>query len=184
MLRPLLKIDAPAGLNLPGRGFYQLEEDVLQVQAGCFPDSRRFFSFLESDSVRFDIDRSGRLIMIEVTVPRRNWTTVEDLKPPTIAERADVRWLDFRTSVQEPTLLTNRSRDRLLIRFTDATSWRWYTVADSLFLQVDNNCRLAAVMVTGIVDDFAGRHLARFRRQVSATPEEPILERQPAAISG
>ena len=185
MLRPQLRIETPAGRNIPGRGFYQLEEDALQAQVGFYPDSRRFFSYLESDFVRFDIDRSGRLILIEVTCPRRSWQTDENLAPPSIAEPADIRWLDFRAVMPEPELIGNRSRDQLLIRFSAADSWRWFTVANGLFVQVDRDHRLLALIVTGIVDDFAGRELASFRRQISLVPNSPGPDRRRiSTISG
>lgn len=185
MLRPQLRIDTPAGRNLPGRGFYQLEEDALQAQVGYYSDSRRFFSYLESEFVRFDIDRSGRLILIEVTCPRKNWQTDESLAPPAIAEPADIRWLDFRAAMPEPKLIGNRCRDRLLISFSAADSWRWFTVANGLLVQVDRDHRLLALIVTDIVDDFAGRELAAFRRQIGLSPNTSGADRRPiSTISG
>lgn len=160
-----LKIDTPTGELVPGRGFYQLEEDSLYVQVGEYRDNRGFFNYLESDTVRFDIDKSGRLLLIEVTLPRRRWEIEPQMTVPTIAETADIRWLDFRTRIPEPRLVTNPKQTALLIQFAPDGSWRWFKLAEAVLVQADRNHRLTAVMVTDIEDDLAGRQIAAFRHQ-------------------
>ena len=160
-----LKIDTPTGETTPGRGFYQLEEDALYVQVGTYSKHQKFFNYLESDWVRFDIDKDGRLIFIEVSIPRRRWELSTQISPPTIAEPADIRWLDFRSRIAEPRLLTNKNQTHLLIDFTSPHSWRWFTLAESVFVQTDHENRLAAVVVADIEDDLAGAQIAAFRGQ-------------------
>jgi hypothetical protein len=162
-----LKIDSPTGQVLAGRGFYQLEEDSVYVQVGEYHNGRRFFNYLESEHVRFDIDRTGRLILIEVSCPRRRWEIDEILVPPQIAEPADVRWLDFRSRIPEPRLITNPPRAALLLRFAPDHFWRWFLLAESVFIQVDANLSLAAVLISRIEDDLAGREIAAFRRLIN-----------------
>jgi len=158
-----LKVDTPTGEVTPGRGFYQLEEEALYVQVGEYSKRRRFFNYLESDWVRFDIDKYGRLIFIEVSLPRRRWELSTQISPPTIAEPADVRWLDFRSRIAEPRLQTNKRQTHLLIDFMSHHSWRWFTLAEKVFVQTDHENRLAAVMVIDIEDDLAGEQIAAFR---------------------
>ena len=158
-----LKVDTPTGEVTPGRGFYQLEEEALYVQVGEYSKRRRFFNYLESDWVRFDIDKYGRLIFIEVSLPRRRWELSTQISPPTIAEPADVRWLDFRSRIAEPRLQTNKRQTHLLIDFMSHHSWRWFTLAEKVFVQTDHEHRLAAVMVIDIEDDLAGEQIAAFR---------------------
>ena len=160
-----LKIDTPTGDTVPGRGFYQLEEDSLYVQVGEYRDNRGFFNFLESNTVRFDIDKSGRLLLIEVTLPRRRWEVDSELTAPTIAESADIRWLDFRARLPEPKLVTNPKQTALLIQFAPDGSWRWFQLAEAVLIQADRNHCLTAVMITDIEDDLAGRQIAAFRHQ-------------------
>ena len=160
-----LKIDTPTGEITPGRGFYQLEEDALYVQVGEYSKRRRFFNYLESEYVRFDFDRFGRLIFIEVSLPRRRWEVNTQLAAPTIAEPADIRWLDFRARIAEPRLLTNKKRTDLLIEFKSRHDWRWLTLAEKIFVQVDSENRLTGLMVVDIDDDLAGEQIASFRKQ-------------------
>jgi hypothetical protein len=162
-----LKIEAPTGEVTPGRGFYQLEEDSLYVQVGGFGRGHAFFSYLESDRIRFDIDKSGRLILIEVTLPRRQWTVDPHLAAPTIAEPADIRWLDFRERIPDPELITDPRRTSLLVRFSPHAAPNWYHLAEHVFLRADQDNRLAAVMVTGIEDDLAGQQIAAYRHKVN-----------------
>jgi len=159
-----LRIDSPVGAPLPGRGFYQADEERLLVQVGQFSKARHFFSYLESDHVRFDIDRDGRLMLIEVDLPRRQWPVADHLPLPTIADRADVHWLDFRAGISNPELLADQSRSHLLLRFAESQSWRWYQIAEAVLIQVDAADHLTAMMVTRIEDDLAGRRIAAFRK--------------------
>ncbi len=164
--QPNLKIDTPTGRLDPGRGFYQLEEDALYVPVGHTEDSDRFFSYLESEHVRFDVAKSGHLMAIEVDFPRRRWIVDSKLTPPTIAEPADVRWLDFRAQMAEPQLLTNDRRTVLLLQFQLSDSCGWFSLAESVLIQSDREDRLTAVMVSAIEDDLAGREIAAFRKSL------------------
>lgn len=161
---PRLRISSPAEPIVPGRGFYQLEEDVLYVQIGLFADTRRFFSYLESDYIRLDCDRAGRLIFIEVRVPRRNWPIDENLGSPEVAEMADVRWLDFRSPMDAPVLSTPPDRNGLLIRFSPQTATRNYYLADTVVVQVDDANGLVALWIGDIRDDLAGREIGAYRK--------------------
>jgi len=163
----LLKLKAPTGETLPGRGFYQLEEDALYVPVGEHNSERRFFSYLESKRVRFDIDRSGGLMLIEVDFARRRWAVDDSLKAPLIIEPADIRWLDFRQKMPDPELITNPQRSLLLIQFAPNQSSRWYSLAEDVLIQIDSNCHLNALMITTIEDDLAGRQIAAFRKLIS-----------------
>ena len=161
-----LRIDAPTGTLEPGRGFYQRDEEALYVQVGEVSPERSCFSYLEADTVRFDLDQQGRLMGIEVAVPRRRWPVDKRLRLPKIAEPADVRWLDFRAKMIDPELVGNKSGDCLLLRFAASESWRWYVLAENVHVQVDPEGRLTALLVTDIVDDYAGRNISRFRKRL------------------
>ncbi len=168
-----LKINTPARSTPPGRGFYQREEDALYVQAGGFI-SRKFFSELGAKYVRFELDLTGCLISIEVTLPRRRWQVQTDLVAPVIAEPADVRWLDFRSQIEEPEFITDEDRSSLLLRFVRSDSQRWYTLADSIMVQVDDNDNLMSLLITGIVEDLAGQQISAFRGLIDRTLEEDV----------
>jgi len=162
-----LKINSPTGETLPGRGFYQLEEDALYVPVGEHDPSRRFFSYLESKRVRFDIDRSGSLMLIEIDFARRHWAVDNSLAALSIAEPADIRWLDFRCQMPDPELITDPQHSLLLMRFVPNQTWQWYSLADNVLVQTDSDGHLTALMVTAIDDDLAGRQIAAFRKLIS-----------------
>ncbi len=161
-----VRISTPTEPIMPGRGFYQLEEDSLYVQIGSFSKKRRFFSYLESDTVRFDLDKEGRLIFIEVAVARCHWKIAPRLKPPAVVEAADIRWLDFRKKIINPVLTSTHNKTLLLLRFVNTTQLRNYYLAETVMAQVDTNNRLAAVWITDIVDDLAGKEIAAFRKMI------------------
>jgi hypothetical protein len=159
-----VRVLTPTERLLPGRGFYQVDDDTLFVQIGPFKRSRQFFSYLESESVRLDIDREGRPIFIEIGLPRRHWQVLPDFEIPPAAETADIRFTDFRKTISVPTLLAPPDRRSLLIRFDRPGRSRCYRLADSVIAQVSDDGGLMAVWVMDIVDDFAGQQLAAFRK--------------------
>ena len=160
-----IRISAPDGELPQSRGFYQLEENALYVPIGVSEKSRHFFSWLESPSLRLDLDKSGRLMFIEVSAGRHTWIVVDDMPTPNEARTADIRWLGFRSTIADPTLLSDWSRSRLLIRFTGSPIRRQYLLADTVVLSVDALDRVVSILVTDIIDDLAGREIARFRKE-------------------
>ncbi len=160
-----IRITTPTEPIVPGRGFYQLEEDVLYVQIGLFGSSRRFYSWLESPTVRLELDREGRLIFIEVDKPRRQWPVVDELESPNRAEIADIRWLDFRRQISEPDLHTNCQRTTLRIGFSDRPASDAYYLAQEVILEVDEHQRPTAIWVARIDDDLAGQEIGAWRKR-------------------
>ncbi|HWR82864.1 MAG TPA: hypothetical protein VN285_06155 [Candidatus Deferrimicrobium sp.] len=175
-----VRISPPTEPIVPGRGFYQLEEESLYVQIGPFSRQHRFFSYIESDTVRFDLDRQGYLIFIEIATPRRRWQVVPNLKPPSAVEMADIRWLDFRERMLSPVLITTPDKSLLQLRFgTAASPLHYYYLAESIIAQVDKDDSLAAVWITDIVDDIAGQEIGAFRKGLRQEPAaEPVLPPQ------
>lgn len=176
-----LNISTPTEPILPGRGFYQVEEDTLFVQIGSFDKYHRFFSFLESNKVEFDFDRRGRLIFIEIGVPRRQWAVDPFLKPPDRVEAADIRWLNFRETIKAPSISTDKTRSVLKLSLNgNKTELLNYYLAQSVMVQTDANGRVAAIWVTKISDDMAGREIAAYRKTLRADrPYFSSLDEEP-----
>ncbi|MBN1213626.1 MAG: hypothetical protein JXA92_13725 [candidate division Zixibacteria bacterium] len=174
-----LKILTPAGPVFPGRGFYQLEEDALYVQITPFSRDYRFFSFLESERVRFDLDKDGRLLFFELALARRRWPVDNRFRVPEKSEPAEIRWLDFRDSMIEPKITTNKKRTAVKLLFSDEKPLCNYELADSVILQTDRAAHLVALYVTEIIDDIAGQEIAAFRHAVlkqQARAERPVSQ--------
>jgi hypothetical protein len=162
-LLPKLRIIPPTGPLLPGRGFYQLEESSLYVQIGPFLANNPFFSYLESEQVRFDIDKSGRLLFVEIDAGRQSWKVDPKLTPPSFSRHADIRWLDFRSEIPDPVIRANQDRTSLHLQFPDAIPHDSFEIADSVILEVTEDQHLAGLFVTDVIDDLAGQEIARFR---------------------
>ncbi len=179
-----LRVSAPIECAPLGRGFYQREEELLYVPIGHSPDHVRFFSQLESPSVRLDIDREGRLIFIEIAVPRQRWQVDQDFSGPITATPADIRWLDFRSDMRPPEITTDTSRTQLCLGFSSEAPTHNFLLANTVMVQVTDMNTLGRLWITDIADDSAGRRLAAFRRSLKATgpvpPSSSPLLRQPA----
>src|SRR5512138_233 len=161
-----IRIDTPSDALPPGRGFYQIEEDVLFVPIGRQPQSKSaFFSFLESDTVRMDFDKTGRLLFLEITRPRGSWTVMADPIPPGHVPYADIRWLDFREHIPKPQILTNPERKLACVQFADRPGSSTSSLAESVILEVDDAHTAIRLWITEIVDDLAGKLIAAFRHQ-------------------
>ena len=163
-----LRLAPPTDLFLAGFGFYQLEEDALYVQLGQADPDSRFFSYIEAPNMRLDLDRTGRLLFIEVNAGRHTWKAVDDIRPPQSIGYADIRWLDFRRQIPAPSLTCNAPRTSLCIQFSDQPIKCSYYLAESVIVQTtDENC-LAAIIITDIIDDLAGQEIAAFRKELRA----------------
>jgi hypothetical protein len=175
-----LRISTPTEPAPPGRGFYQLEEDALYVQIGAFEPSRRFYSFLDSDHLNLQMDKTGRLIFFALSLPRRHWPVNDSLIIPDSNGTADVRWLDFRQHIATPTIHTNPRRTLVCLRFEDRAPYRTISLATHVLLQADSCDRLAALWVDDITDDLAGQEIATFRKQLRPfiREEDPLPTRR------
>lgn len=161
-----LKISTPTEQLAPGRGFYQLEEDILYVQIGTFSSERKFYSYIESESLRLDIDKKGRIIFIEFNIPRRQWKVDENFVLPADLQPADIRWTDFRERINDPFVKTNKNKTGICLQFGNNNPVFSLYLADSVILQTDKSNHLAAIWVDDITDDIAGKEIAEFRKKV------------------
>jgi hypothetical protein len=165
-------------VNIPrGRGFYQLEEEELYLPVIQNPEQKgRFFSYLESDNVSLQFDRDGHLIFIEVAVPRRRWTEQRSFTIPGKVRTADIHFLDFRDSLSKPEIFCNPTREILKLQFM-YTSGPFYYLAENLIAQIDAQSWLAAIWVTDIIDDLAGREIAAWRKAIYGEKQSPLSEK-------
>ena len=60
-------------------------------------------------------------------------------------------------------VIPNKKQTNLLIDFKSQHDWRWFTLAEKIFLQADSENRLTALMIVDIEDDLAGEQIAAFR---------------------
>ncbi len=159
-----LRINTPAEVLPSGRGFYQLEEEELYFPIE-YPNQRvRFFSFLDSETVSLHLDKSGQLIFVELTLPRRRWKYKEHLIAPEKAKPADIRFLDFRKSMTAPEIFCDKTRETLMFRFLKSPSVNNFRLAENLIVQVNEKNNLVALWLSNIVDDIAGREISAWRR--------------------
>jgi len=145
------------------RGFYQVEEDSLYI--ALYPDGD-FFSFLDSPTIKIDIDRQGSLLFIHILTPRRNWKRRRRLHPPVGLEWADIRFRAFREKIPEVKLETDSKISWLHIIFYDHAETSAYRLADNLICEVTPDSSLASIWLTEIYDDRAAREMAAWRKKM------------------
>jgi hypothetical protein len=165
-----VKVTTPVEKIPFGRGFYQLEEEALYlplIHSTGF--KARFYSYLDSEFVSFYLDRDGRLIFIEITLPRRRWKVKENLVAPDLSRPADIRFLDFRDSFENPAIFCDLCRQNLMIRLKRFPAISNFRLAENLIAQVGSDNRLTAVWVSDIIDDLAGREISAWRKSIFGT---------------
>lgn len=162
-----VEISTPVERISRGRGFYQLEEEELYLPIIHTPgEKERFFSFLDSENLSLHLDRNGRLIFIELSLPRRRWPVKENLVAPEKASPADIRFLDFREQFVKPTIFCDINRGSLMIRFRRKSAKFNYFIAENIIAQVDADQHLTAFWVSDIIDDIAGQEISAWRKSV------------------
>jgi len=132
---------------------------------GLFDAEHRFYSFLDSHSVRLDFDKEARLVFVDVRQARRHWQTEADLKPPKAAKLADVRWLDFRETLPPVKITATPDRTTVRLKFSTRPVSQTVHVADNLVIRIDEDDQLTDMWITQIQDDLGGRFLAAFRKR-------------------
>lgn len=148
--------------HLVSRGFYQVEEDLLYVPV--YP-AGKFYSYLDSPQAVLDVDREGRLLFIQVNVPRRQWEASEASMPPGDSEYADIRFLDFREPLPELRLEADPDRSWLRLVFEDCTRTTTYLLADNLKVELNDDRFLVSIWILAIDEDRAARGMAAWRKQ-------------------
>jgi len=146
-----------------GGGFYQVEESTLQVITSPIKTNNHFFSYLECENFRIDINQNGSIIFIESHLPKKRWTITKNLTFPSNAKIADIRILDFRKSIAVPKLLTNNENTLLKIEWVKEHNVSHYLTASDILLEVDNNSQLTSIWINNITDDLAGQSIAKLR---------------------
>lgn len=166
-------VKTPADLMRFSRGFYQVEEDILYIP--IFPGGR-FFSFLDSAQITIDVDRKGRLLFIQVMIPRRQWRIRRTLKPPDKPEPADIRFLGFRDSIPPAQIESTPDHSCLRILFAHQSGTMSYGVAEHLIFDVTADGKLSTIWLTAVGDDRAARGMAAWRRQMTEASGEKSLD--------
>jgi hypothetical protein len=156
-------VKTPVALPPASRGFYQTEEDVLYVT--IYP-SGAFYSYLDSSHVLLDVDRTGRLVFIQVLVPRRGWRIWPNLRTPAEPIGADIRFRGFRESLPKAVILTNTDHSVVHIRFASVRNPVRYRIADQIIFDLTSRNTLAGIWITAIEDDRAARSMAFWRKNI------------------
>lgn len=147
-----LVIKTPAEINCFSRGFYQVDEDFLSVP--IYPGGR-FYSYLDSPQLSFDISDNGHLLSIQILLPRSNWIKRGDLNLPQPSPAADIRFVDFRGRLPEAIIESNFDCNLIHIQFAVEEDIRVYRVSDTISFEVTADETLAGVWIDGSENDRA-----------------------------
>ncbi len=159
-----LKIEPSTREILPGRGFYQIDEDTLYVQIAQFDLEHRYFSQIKSEVVRLDLDRHGRLLFVEVSKPRTEWPAQKNMPKHGKLTSAEVKWLDFRTEINDPEIITNKDASEICLVFADKRDKKTIQLADSVVISISAENCLNRIWVSDIEDDNGGHKMAKYRK--------------------
>jgi hypothetical protein len=158
-----VSVKAPAAVQPVSRGFYQVEEDILYVPV---VPGGKFYSFLDSDGIVLDIDRSGRLLFIQIRIPRHQWHTRKSLRPPAAYTTADVRFLNFRDTLPPVLIETNARTSILRLTFAAEKSSAAFAIADNLLIETTAAQTLKSIWILSLDDDRAAQGMAAWRKAV------------------
>jgi hypothetical protein len=171
---PRVRVSAPTA-DIPfGRGFYQLEEEILYLPIEYPGEKSRFFSYLESSDLSLQMDREGRLIFIELSLPRRRWIELPEIPIIEGVYPADIRFLDFRERISNPAVFCDKYRQTISIAFSTFPVVGRYFLAKNLIAMIAEDDTIVNIQAGDIVDDIAGRELAAWRKSLRAAAARSI----------
>lgn len=163
---PELKLDPPITDVPLGRGFYQLEEESLYLPVEYPGEQKRFYSYLDSKKVSLHLDRDGRLLFVEISLPRRRWEVIDNFVPPERAGSTRARFINFRQIMNEPAIFCDYNRENILIIFGQRPASQNVYLAENIIGQISTDGYLTALWATDFTDDIAGRAISAWRRSV------------------
>lgn len=166
---PRLKQLTPSSLPV-ARGFYQVEERHLSLILAAA--DRRHFSSLEAECCLLTCNRSGELIGLQLTLPRESWRFSSEVASFTQTPAASIRFLDFRTTIAKPEVVSNADRSIVRLIWSAESDLQWSKVADTVLIATADQGRLAALQFESIVDDLAGQAQAAFLQEQRGASEE------------
>lgn len=162
----LLKVlSAPLSRPLPCKAFYDLVGDTLSVgikQRGKFKRS------IDGEEFSFDLTRDGKLLNIDVWLPRNVWETEKAIHPPEDTDLEMVRFASTDAEVDAPHFLTNEARSLLYLQFSRQRVARFLAPAKPLIFELNSQNDLVGLWILEIEDDINFQKEGLWRQSVRA----------------
>ena len=149
----------------PFRAFYDSTGDTLSVgikQKGKFGIS------IEADDISFDLTKDGKLLNIDVWIPRKNWTVDKAIHPPEEIEKASVVFVSKKVQTEPIAYVTDPKKTLLCIRFASERVSRFITPATSLIFELNAKDQLIGLWITQIEEDINFQKESEWRRSIKA----------------
>jgi len=173
-----LKLITPAENHIHSRGFYQEEEESLYVP--LYPGGR-FFSYLDGDNIRLDIDNKGRLLFLSLNIPRRRWIKVPRLRFPAVPGSASMKIINFRDRLPRARIYSSLNIQNLHISLFKEPVENTYQLTPSLLIETGTNNNLTGFWIKGVEEDRAALKMAAWRKHMKDEQEKnvPVYKREP-----
>ncbi len=157
-----INIEVIETVKIPkGKAFYDTFEKLLNY---AVKSKGTFHSFVQSEFLSIDVDKSGNLLNVEVSVDRNRWEVVPDLAPPKSAGFRTLKFKDLRLNVHGETYRTGQARDFLHIRFRDDNHLQTYEVAENLLVDVNVVSELSGIWILHIDEDCGFKKEMAYRK--------------------
>jgi len=162
-----INVEAKETVKIPkGKAFYDTYEKVLNY---AVKSRGKFHSFVQSECLSIDIDKSGNLLNIEVSVDRDHWKVDGDFKLPESAGYRKLKFKDHRLDILGETYHSNEGNSVLHISFTEDNHLKTYEIAENLFADVNVVSELAGLWILHIEDDYGFKKEMAYRKGKKAT---------------
>jgi len=143
------------------RGFYDNMENSLNM---VIKARGKFYSYVQGKDYSLDLDRRGKILGIEIYVPREEWIVDRELVPPAKCEMRQIQVLEHRVEVEPKGFYTNEAKNLACIRFTSEKISYFYKVAQNLLFEVNVLEELSAVWILNLEEDYGFKKEMKYRK--------------------
>jgi len=146
------------------RGFYDTLEESLNI---VIKARGKFYSYIQGQHYSVDLDRRGRLLGIEIFLPRKEWIVKSDLMISNDCPPRQISILEHRLEVEPLGIFTTHNRNICRLAFTEEKISYKYRVAQNVIFEVNVLDELSAIWMLNLEDDFGFKKEMDFRKGIS-----------------
>lgn len=151
--------------SYPCRAFYDEIGDTMSVG---IKQKGKFSSYVEGENFSFDLTKDGKLLNIDVWLPRGKWTVEKTIHPPEHFDKENVKILDSRLKTEPIAYITDAKKTLLYIRFAAERIARFVSPVNSLIFELNAKSQLVGLWITQIEEDINFQKESEWRRSIKA----------------
>jgi hypothetical protein len=163
---PLIKVTtAAAARSFACRAFYDRIGDTMSVG---IKQKGKFHSSIEGEDFSLDLTKDGKLLNIDIWIPRNDWTIDKNIHPPEEFSKESIIFPESKVRAEAIGYMTNAARNLLYVRFSSERIARFVSPGSSLIFELNAKNQLVGFWITQIEEDINFQKESEWRRSIKA----------------